>query len=132
VGAAPSGADPEGFPAGAPDMIDVDSAENGPAREGVLRAPGRDVVTLVPGGRYDFLSGSSLATAHVTGVVALLLAKSPNLERKAIYGLLSRSASADPGSADRTTINACAAMAELSKGRHCPTASLANGTPTSR
>ena len=37
----------------------------------VLRAPGRDVVTLVPGGRYDFLSGSSLATAHVTGVVAL-------------------------------------------------------------
>jgi subtilisin family serine protease len=120
VGAAPAGADPEGFPAGATDMITVDSAESGPQRDGVLRAPGRDVVTLVPGGRYDFLSGSSLATAHVTGVVALLLAKSPNLDRKAIYGLLSRSTSADASSADHTTINACAAMAELTKARHCP------------
>jgi subtilisin family serine protease len=122
VGAAPSGADPEGFPGGAPDMIAVDSAGTGPQREGVLRAPGRDVVTLVPGGRYDFLSGSSLATAHVTGVVALLLARSPNLDRKAIYGLLSRSASADASSADHTTINACVAMAELAKARHCPAA----------
>ncbi|MEO8307519.1 MAG: S8 family serine peptidase [Pseudomonadota bacterium] len=122
VGAAPAGADPAGFPAGAPDMITVDSAETGPQREGVLRAPGRDVVTLVPGGRYDFLSGSSLATAHVTGVVALLLAKSPGLDRKTIYGLLSRSAWADPSSPDHTTINACAAMAELSKLRRCPSA----------
>jgi subtilisin family serine protease len=120
VGAAPSDSDPEGFPAGAPDMITVDSSGNGSAREGVLLAPGRDVVTLVPGGRYDFLSGSSLATAHVTGVIALLLAKSPNLDRKAIYGLLSRSAAADPASVDHLTINACAAMAELTRARHCP------------
>jgi subtilisin family serine protease len=122
VGAAPAGADPEGFPGGAPDMITVDSAETGAQREGVLRAPGRDVVTLVPGGRYDFLSGASLATAHVSGVVALLLAKSPNLDRKAIYGLLSRSTWADASAADQVTINACAAMAELAKGRHCPAA----------
>jgi subtilisin family serine protease len=120
VGAAPAGADPEGFPGGAPSMITVDSAGPGAQREGVLRAPGRDVVTLVPGGRYDFLSGASLATAHVTGVVALLLAKSPNLDRKAIYGLLSRSSSANASAADQATINACAAMAELAKGRHCP------------
>jgi subtilisin family serine protease len=78
------------------------------------------VVTLVPGGRYDFLSGSSLATAHVTGVVALLLARSPSLDRSAIYGLLSRSAAADAGSADHLTINACAAMAELARVQHCP------------
>jgi subtilisin family serine protease len=120
VGAAPSGADRDGFPGGAPDMIAVDSAGTGPPREGVLRAPGRDVVTLVPGGRYDFLSGSSLATAHVTGVVALLLARSPNLDRKTLYGILSRSATADTSSADHTTINACAAMAELARARHCP------------
>jgi subtilisin family serine protease len=120
VGAAPADSDPDGFPAGAPDMITVDTAETGPQREGVLRAPGRDVVTLVPGGRYDFLSGSSLATAHVTGVVALLLARSPGLDRKAIYGLLSRSATADGSSPDHITINACAAMAELTKARHCP------------
>jgi subtilisin family serine protease len=116
VGAAPSDADRDGFPAGAPNMITVDSAESGPQREGVLRAPGRDVVTLVPGGRYDFLSGSSLATAHVTGVIALLLAKAPSLDHNALYGLLSRSS-------DHSSINACSAMAELAKERHCPSAS---------
>jgi subtilisin family serine protease len=112
VGAAPAGADPSGFPASAPHMITVDSSENGKARDGVLRAPGRDVVTLVPGGRYDFLSGASLATAHVTGAIALLLAKAPKLDSDAVYGLLSRSSSS-------VSINACAAMAELTTQR-CP------------
>ena len=45
-----------------------------PERPGVLKAPGHSVLTLVPGGHYDFGNGSSLAAAHVTGVVALLLA----------------------------------------------------------
>jgi subtilisin family serine protease len=120
VGAAPSGADPDGFPGGAPGMIAVDSAETGKQRGGVLRAPGRDVVTLVPGGRYDFLSGSSLAAAHVTGVVALLLARDHTLDSNAVYGLLSRSVSVDAATADHGSINACAAMAELTKSRHCP------------
>jgi subtilisin family serine protease len=39
-----------------------------------LRAPGREVLTLTPGGHYDFVSGSSMAAAHVTGAVALLMA----------------------------------------------------------
>ena len=115
VGAAPSDADANGFPAGAPGVITVDSSESASQRTGVLRAPGRDVVTLVPGGRYDFLSGSSLATAHVTGAIALMLARSPKLDHDAIHGLLSRSA-------DRSSINACAAMAELTKSPHCPSA----------
>ena len=29
-----------------------------------LAAPGRDILTLEPGGHYDYASGSSLATAH--------------------------------------------------------------------
>jgi hypothetical protein len=111
VGAAPSDADPSGFPASAPHMITVDSSENGRARDGVLQAPGRDVVTLVPGGRYDFLSGASLATAHVTGAIALLLGKSPKLDSAAVYRLLSRSSG--------TSINACAAMAELTNAQRC-------------
>jgi Subtilase family len=116
VGAAPSDADPAGFPAGAPHMITVDSSGNGRARVGVLQAPGRDVVTLVPGGRYDFLSGASLATAHVTGAIALLLAKSPKLDSDAVRGLLSRSSSLHGKVA---SINACAAMAELTNAQGC-------------
>jgi subtilisin family serine protease len=61
-------------------------------------------VTLMPGGSYDFVSGSSVATAHVSGAVALLLARRGNLDRDAVHGLLERSG---------RQINACVALVEL-------------------
>ena len=45
---------------------------------GAIRAPGRDVLTTVPQGRWRFFSGASFAAAHATGVVALLLEKKPD------------------------------------------------------
>jgi subtilisin family serine protease len=78
----------------------------------VLRAPGREVLTLTPGGHYDFVSGSSLAAAHVSGAAALLLAENPRLDGSAVYSLLSR-ASAD------SSINVCAALALLRPDGAC-------------
>ncbi|MEM6577263.1 MAG: S8 family serine peptidase [Pseudomonadota bacterium] len=40
---------------------------------GKVLAPGQEVLSAKPGGNYDFFSGDSVASAHVTGVVALLL-----------------------------------------------------------
>jgi subtilisin family serine protease len=54
----------------------------------VVRAPGRDVLTLQPGHGYDYASGSSIAAAHVSGVAALLLAVDPRLDRAALRALL--------------------------------------------
>jgi hypothetical protein len=121
VGAAPSGGSAVGFPAAAPGMIAVDEAESNHARAGVLRAPGRDVVTLVPGGHYDFLSGASLATAHVTGTVALLLAKDRRLDRNTAFELLERS---ETGAA--APINACLALVELLRAGTCPEPPMAD------
>jgi hypothetical protein len=118
VGAAPLDAPAGSFPGDAPGVIPVDMAESAAVRTGVLRAPGRDVVTLTPGGNYDFVSGPSLATAHVSGAVALLLARNSRLDRDTVYRLLTQSEnySAEAGNA---SINACAALAGLLQQAHC-------------
>lgn len=114
VGAVPPDGDMSGFPVGIPGVIAVDSAGRTPAAPQVLLAPGREILTLRPGGSYDFSSGSSLATAHVTGTVALLLATEPRLDSSAIHTLLSDSSK--PGSTRPRVINACKAMAALRGG----------------
>ncbi|WP_296000436.1 S8 family serine peptidase [Rugamonas sp.] len=43
-----------------------------PARSGTVYAPGRDIPTTAPGARWSFVSGSSYAAAHVSGMIALL------------------------------------------------------------
>jgi subtilisin family serine protease len=42
-----------------------------------VTAPGVDVYSAVPGGGWDTYSGSSMATPHVAGALALLLSKPP-------------------------------------------------------
>jgi subtilisin family serine protease len=84
-----------------------------------LHAPGTEILTLLPGGRYDFASGTSLSTAHVTGTVALLLGRSPNLTSAAVYRLLRDTTVHldEPGGG--ASINACAAITSLMGHGEC-------------
>jgi subtilisin family serine protease len=129
VAAAPPSGDLGGFPVGVPGVIVVDSMGR-PDRPGVLKAPGQGVLTLAPGGHYDFGNGSSLAAAHVTGVVALLLAGQSPVAPQQLQALL-ESSRAQPGS----SIRACAALATLHHASTCAAvhvkpASLAQGDRT--
>jgi subtilisin family serine protease len=114
-------ADPRlGFPAKLPRVLPVAEAENGGEQAEILRAPARDIVTLVPNGHYDFASGNSLATAQITGVVALLLARNQKLGAAQLRELLSQSSRRhDTTHGPYLSVNACAALAQLVRGAAC-------------
>jgi subtilisin len=55
-------------------------------------APGVDVYSAVPGGRYDTFDGTSMAAPHVAGVVALMLSANPNLTPVQVRQILTETA----------------------------------------
>jgi Subtilase family len=73
-----------------------------PAR--TLTAPGEEVLTTVPRAAYDFLSGSSFAAAHVSGVVALLLQHRPKLRPEQVREILKESPTLDAFAAVRLSL----------------------------
>jgi hypothetical protein len=95
-----------------PGVIEVAIAGGPPAPGSVLYAPGREILTLLPGGHYDFASGVSIATAQVSGVVALLLAKNSGLTAADALRLL-RDTSAKASGGNGTLVDACAAVVSL-------------------
>ena len=58
------------------------------AHEVHLGAPGVDIYSTVRGSGYDIASGTSEATAYVTGVAALLKTQDPNRDWRAIKNLI--------------------------------------------
>src|SRR6202140_2303295 len=97
---ATNGAD-EGFPTAIPGVIAASGSEQA-LPPGALGAPAQHVLTLRPGAQYDFVSGTSVAAAELTGVIALLMsASSTRLATNTIVSLLSEAAAGAPsGPAD--------------------------------
>jgi len=118
VGAVPADGRRDNFPANIEGVVAVDALESGHATGGVLRAPGRDIISLAPDGHYDFYSGSSLATAEISGLIALLRAERPRLTAGEAARLLSSATSA-PGDPLSGAPNACVAMSTLLQRPAC-------------
>jgi subtilisin family serine protease len=111
VGAVPPSGRRDGFPIGVAGVIAVDSDDQPiTAAQQVLRAPGHEILSLAPGGHYDYASGSSLAAAHVSGALALLLAMDRHLDADAARQRLM---------ACGPSINACVALASATTAVVC-------------
>jgi hypothetical protein len=115
-----------------PGVIEVASSGSPSAAVSVVYAPGREILTLLPGGHYDFASGVSIATAQVSGVVALLLAKDPGLSASDALRLL-RDTSMHPAGGEGVLVDACAAVTSLiGRGSCTPASSAGSAVQSSR
>lgn len=62
-----------------------------------IAAPGVDVVVDAPKGAFDFSTGTSVATAHASGIAALILQMNPDLDAEGVRKILVGSAHALKG-----------------------------------
>jgi subtilisin family serine protease len=86
------GADPNVISVTATDADDKIFPDANRGRYITVAAPGVDVLAAEPQGRYAYSSGTSIAAAHVSGLVALMLEKQPELDLDAVRKLLVESA----------------------------------------
>jgi subtilisin family serine protease len=97
-----------GFPASVPGVIAVSNSMLAHSRGRVYIAPGRDVPTTEPGGRWFLVNGTSYAAAHVSGLVALIRQRG----RSAPLSLVAESASGG-------VIDACASVLRAAANCDC-------------
>ena len=95
-----------GFPASVQGVLAVSNASLAPALGQVYTAPGRDVPTTEPGGRWFLVNGSSYSAAHVSGLMALVRQKR-------------HSGGAPLVTAQGGTIDACATVLRAATGCNC-------------
>lgn len=97
-----------GFPASVPGVIAVSDHAFAGASGHVYIAPGRDIPTTQPGGRWFLVNGSSFSAAHVSGLAALVR------QRRRSAGLTLVSDRRVGG-----TIDACATLERAVTGCDC-------------
>jgi len=114
-----------GFPTAISGVIGAGGSGQ-PLRRGSFAAPAEHVLTLRPGAEYDFESGSSVAAAELTGVIALLMSASPRrLAPATVAALLGDGTVRTAASTAVVDVNAALARLDALKQPGAVTASAA-------
>jgi subtilisin family serine protease len=106
-----------------PGVIEVASSESRSSLASAVYAPGHEILTLLPEGHYDFASGASIATAQVSGVVALMLARNPGLSAAAALRVLRETSAGAAEDGSLKQVDACAAVVTLAHQGVCSSTS---------
>ena len=84
-----------------------------------VAAPGENIYSTTPKHKFGYMSGTSQATAFVTGLAALLLSKDPSLTPQQIREIIMASVDPVPALKDRIVtggrVNAFAALSKLTE-----------------
>ncbi len=84
-------------------------------------APGENILSTVPGGKYSYMTGTSQATAFVTGMVALMLAHDPKLKPSDVREILNSTVDKIENLKDKIAsggkVNAALALAQIDRKR---------------
>jgi len=91
VGATDDNDDAASFSSRGPTDIIVDGKRSRLTKPDVS-APGVKIMSAMPGGKYGTMSGTSMATPHVTGAIALLYQVNPKSTIAEIRNLLQKTA----------------------------------------
>lgn len=111
-----------GFPASHQGVLAIAENDLAALPPEVYTAPGRDVPTTQPGGRWSLVSGSSYAAAHVSGLLALAR------ERRPAGGKLLLASARPHGG----TVNACATLLGAAASCDCACPRAAGATMRDR
>jgi subtilisin family serine protease len=116
-------ADPEigdgGFPASHTGVLAIAGDDRQDVGGYFLRGPGRDIPTTVLDGKWSFVTGSSFAAAHVTGLVALLRQLAPDLKPQQVRDLLAPQKMSGVVGDTRAIVDACAAVGRTTGACAC-------------
>ena len=83
------------------------------ANPNVLYVAGNKVISTTPNNKYDFYSGSSISTAHVSGIIALIRQRKPHYSSQQVKTLLLAH------QAQENQLNACTVMSTLVGAQDC-------------
>jgi hypothetical protein len=86
------GADPNVIGVSATDVDDKTYKNAVRGKQVAIAAPGVDILVPAPAGGYQLTTGTSVAAAHISGVVALMLERNPRLTPNDVRAILSATA----------------------------------------